>query len=150
MYLSSKFEIVMSSGVITRAFQGVSNSIEIGERSLMISYIPADEQRTIMCEIEEARNLVQQVFLRLKPLARTDQRVTRAEEALSALERLLWAATSGPGRLGPPARKRAVLTVPGPSAERSYNGKPFLIAGPPAQTGIKTPKEVQRACAAAD
>jgi hypothetical protein len=136
--------------VSSPGFQGVSSSIEIGERSLMISYIPADEQRTIMCEIEEARNLVQQVFLRLKPLARTDQRVTRAEEALSALERLLWTTTSGPGRLGPPTTIRAILTTPGSSSESGRNGKPFLVASPPPQTGIKTPKEVQRAHALAD
>lgn len=78
----------------------------------MISYIPADEQRAIRSEMEQAKRILQQVFLRLNPLDRADERVVRTEQVLSALERVLWTMTSGPGRLGPPVKVRAVLTPP--------------------------------------
>ena len=98
----------------------------------MISYITADEQRTIRSEIEHARHLLEKVFLRLSLLERTDDRVTRTEQALSALERTLWTMTSGPGRLGPPAKVHAILRLPGPSTSHAApdrrNGNPSSFA----------------------
>jgi hypothetical protein len=77
----------------------------------MISYITADEQRKIRAELEQAQNILCIVFSRLKPLARSDERVTRTEAALASLQRALWAMTSGPGRLGPAVRIQAILKV---------------------------------------
>lgn len=111
----------------------------------MVSYITADEQRNIRSEIEEAQRILQRVFLHLKPLERTDDRVTRTEQAVSAIERLLWTMTSGPGRLGPAAKVRAILTLPGPAPEPGHGGKPFLTGGRTGEKGVHGCKEVQSA-----
>ena len=55
----------------------------------MISYITADEQRQIRSELESVQRMMQTVFSRLKPLDRSDERVTRTEMALAAIERVL-------------------------------------------------------------
>jgi len=78
----------------------------------MISYITADEQRQIRSELESVQRMMQTVFSRLKPLDRSDERVTRTEMALAAIERVLWAMTSGPGRLGPSVPVQAILKLP--------------------------------------
>jgi hypothetical protein len=78
----------------------------------MISYIRADDQRKIRSELEEVQRIMQTVFSRLNPLERSDERVTRTEAALAAVERVLWTMTSGPGRLGPKFPVHAILKVP--------------------------------------
>ena len=85
----------------------------------MISYITADEQRQIRSELESVQRVMQTVFSRLKPLNRSDERVTRTESALAAIERLLWAMTSGPGRLGPSVPVQAILKPPASLNTRS-------------------------------
>jgi hypothetical protein len=78
----------------------------------MTSYILADDQRKIRSDLEEAQRIMHTVYSRLKPLCRSDERVTRTEDALAAIERVLWAMTLGPGRLGPATRIHAILKVP--------------------------------------
>lgn len=78
----------------------------------MNSYITADEQSKIRCEIEQIQRSTEEIFLRLNPLDRSDERIIRTEQLLSAVERLLCAMTSGPGRLGPAAMVRPILVPP--------------------------------------
>ena len=73
----------------------------------MTSYITMDEQRTIRSEVEHAMRITQQILWRLDPLERSDERISRTEQALAALERLLWTTTSGQGRGGPAVKARA-------------------------------------------
>ncbi len=80
----------------------------------MISYITADDQRKIRSELEKAKHILHTIFSKLNPLDRSDERVRRTEAALAAIERALWAMTSGPGRLGPAVRIHAILKVPAP------------------------------------
>jgi|ERR1700761_994103 len=92
----------------------------------MISYITADDQRKIRSELEQARNILHKIFSRLKPLERSDERVTRTEAALASIERALWAMTSGPGRLGPAVRIDAILKVPTPNPVRRAGATLFM------------------------
>lgn len=78
----------------------------------MISYVTADEQRAIRSDLEQVERILMEVFERLKPLSRDDERVTRTECALASLKRLFWVMTSGPGRLGPAMKQEAILALP--------------------------------------
>jgi hypothetical protein len=80
----------------------------------MTSYIPVDDQKTIRSELEAVQRRMRIVLSRLGPLDRNDVRVTRTEAVLAAIERTLWAMTSGPGRLGPEMPVQAILKVPAP------------------------------------
>ncbi len=80
----------------------------------MISHIAGDNQRKIRSELEQAQRILHTICSRLKPLDRSDERVQRTEAALAAVERALWAMASGPDSIGPAAKIRAIVTVPGP------------------------------------
>ena len=101
-----------------------------------------DEQKTIRSEIEQAREIIQQVFLRLSRLDRTDERVMRTGQALSALERVSWTMTSDPGRLGPAAKPFAILIPPTtglgsqPPADSRNDGHAFVALRQPVKPGM--------------
>lgn len=78
----------------------------------MTSYVTADEQRKIRSELEQVQHIMQTILERLNPPDRTDERVTRIEATLAAIERALWTMTAGPGRLGPAVRIRPILRIP--------------------------------------
>src|SRR5689334_10102180 len=82
----------------------------------MLSYVTADDQRRIRSELAQVESLLQTVFARLKNLDRRDERVTRTESTIAALQRLLWTMTSGPGRLGDPIKVQPILTIPNPES----------------------------------
>ena len=78
----------------------------------MICNILADDQRTIRSDLEQIQRVMHGILAQMKHLDRTDERVRRSEAALASIERVLWAMTAGPGRLGPAVKIHSILTLP--------------------------------------
>jgi hypothetical protein len=108
----------------------------------MTSYITADDQRKIRSELAEIDAILQTILTRLTPLEKHDERVIRTQEVIAALQRLLWAMTSGPGRLGPAVKIEAILDSFLSSgalrvSDRHRNRTAFPLRDQPVNAGIR-------------